>query len=293
MQGDDGELTAAVRAAQDGDEAAFRTVYRSVHPRLLGYVRTLVGESDAEDVTSESWLQIARDLGRFSGDADRFRGWAARIARNRALDHIRMRGRRPAIGGDETELAERPADADTAREALESLGTGHTLALIAQLPRDQAEAVVLRVVVGLDAKSAAGVLGKRPGAVRTSAHRGLRRLADLIEGPPGEPVDQGGAGPLGPTGPGSPGSAGGGAGPPPGSGRMETMAAREPAPLPRRGAASAVRPGASALTGRESTPAEVGADATGEPIPSQRLGRSGATTSASVTDSCARTQRDM
>ncbi|AEM87919.1 RNA polymerase sigma factor [Streptomyces violaceusniger] len=180
MQADDAELTAAVLAAQEGDETAFRTVYRSVHPRLLGYVRTLVGDGDAEDITSEAWLQIARDLQRFSGDADRFRGWAARIARNRALDHIRMRGRRPAIGGDESELEFRASDADTAGEAMEALGTGRALGLIAQLPQDQAEAVVLRVVLGLDAKSAAAVLGKRPGAVRTAAHRGLRRLADLI-----------------------------------------------------------------------------------------------------------------
>ncbi|MEV6650471.1 RNA polymerase sigma factor [Streptomyces sp. NPDC051219] len=180
MLGDDAELTTAVLAAQDGDENAFRTVYRAVHPRLLGYVRTLVGDAEAEDVASEAWLQIARDLGRFSGDADRFRGWAARIARNRALDHIRMRGRRPAVGGDETELTTKPADADTAGEAMESLATGDTLALIAQLPQDQAEAVVLRVVVGLDAKSAAKALGKRPGAVRTAAHRGLKRLAELL-----------------------------------------------------------------------------------------------------------------
>lgn len=178
--GDDAELTAAVLAAQDGDESAFRTVYRAVHPRLLGYVRTLVGEPDAEDVASEAWLQIARDLDRFSGDADRFRGWAARIARNRALDHIRMRGRRPAVGGDETELTGRAADSDTADEAMEALATGNTMALIAQLPQDQAEAVVLRVVVGLDAKSAAKTLGKRPGAVRTAAHRGLKRLAELL-----------------------------------------------------------------------------------------------------------------
>ncbi len=180
MLGDDAELTTAVLAAQDGDEDGFRTVYRAVHPRLLGYVRTLVGEPDAEDVTSEAWLQIARDLDRFSGDADRFRGWAARIARNRALDHIRMRGRRPAVGGDETELTGQPAESDTADEALEALATGSTMALIAQLPQDQAEAVVLRVVVGLDAKSAARTLGKRPGAVRTAAHRGLKRLAELL-----------------------------------------------------------------------------------------------------------------
>ncbi len=181
LLGDDAELTAAVLAAQDGDEDAFRTVYRAVHPRLLGYVRTLVGDGDAEDVASEAWLQIARDLDSFTGDADRFRGWAARIARNRALDHIRMRGRRPAIGGDETELTGRAADCDTAGEAMESLATGVTMALIAQLPQDQAEAVVLRVVVGLDAKSAAETLGKRPGAVRTAAHRGLKRLAELLD----------------------------------------------------------------------------------------------------------------
>ncbi|WP_073964324.1 RNA polymerase sigma factor [Streptomyces sp. CB02460] len=180
MLGDDAGLTAAVLAAQRGDEDAFRTVYRAVQPRLLGYIRTLVGEPDAEDVASESWLQIARDLDRFSGDADRFRGWAARIARNRALDHLRMRGRRPAIGGDETELSDKPAVSDTADEAIESLATGRTLSLIAQLPQDQAEAVVLRVVVGLDAKSAAQTLGKRPGAVRTAAHRGLKRLAELL-----------------------------------------------------------------------------------------------------------------
>ncbi|MFF8613325.1 RNA polymerase sigma factor [Streptomyces sp. NPDC015350] len=180
MLGDDAELTAAVVAARDGDEDAFRTVYRAVQPRLLGYIRTLVGEPDAEDVASESWLQIARDLDRFSGDADRFRGWAARIARNRALDHLRMRGRRPAVGGDESELSERPAESDTADEAIEALATGRTMSLIAQLPQDQAEAVVLRVVVGLDAKSAAQTLGKRPGAVRTAAHRGLKRLAELL-----------------------------------------------------------------------------------------------------------------
>ncbi|MFD3519525.1 RNA polymerase sigma factor [Streptomyces sp. NPDC058653] len=189
MLGDDAELTAAVLAAQDGDETAFRTVYRAVHPRLLAYIRTLVGEPDAEDVASEAWLQIARDLERFSGDADRFRGWTARIARNRALDHIRMRGRRPAAGSDETELAGKPADSDTADEAMEALSTGTTMALIAQLPQDQAEAVVLRVVVGLDAKSAARTLGKRPGAVRTAAHRGLKRLAEMLGAEAPEPLE--------------------------------------------------------------------------------------------------------
>ncbi|MEV4971325.1 RNA polymerase sigma factor [Streptomyces scopuliridis] len=257
MLGDDAELTAAVLAAQDGDEDAFRTVYRAVHPRLLGYLRTLVGEPDAEDVASEAWLQIARDLDRFTGDADRFRGWAARIARNRALDHIRMRGRRPSIGADETELTGKAADSDTADEAMEALSTGRTMALIAQLPQDQAEAVVLRVVVGLDAKSAAKTLGKRPGAVRTAAHRGLKRLAELLDADDDSP------------------------------GHADTP---EHAGGPENPRAA---PGASGDPSPGASPGAPGRDGGLGGVPPQRSVRPGAAASAGVTDSRLRTQKDM
>jgi DNA-directed RNA polymerase specialized sigma24 family protein len=79
------DLDNALRAARNGDEDAFRTLYRQIQPRLLRYVRTLVGD-DAEDVTSEAWSHIARDIASFDGDVDRFRGWTAAIARHRALD---------------------------------------------------------------------------------------------------------------------------------------------------------------------------------------------------------------
>ena len=172
------ELATAVAQAKGGNENAFRELYRSVHPALLRYLWVLVGQ-DAEDIASEAWLQIARDLPSFRGDADGFRGWATTIARNRAMDHLRSQRRRPAEPVDE--LAERPAPGDTAESAVDSMATDAALAMIAKLPKDQAEAVLLRVVVGLDAKAAGKVLGKRAGAVRTSAYRGLRKLAELLE----------------------------------------------------------------------------------------------------------------
>ncbi|WP_313896617.1 RNA polymerase sigma factor [Streptomyces sp. GC420] len=178
-QRSDAELGAAVERAQQGDEEAFAVAYRLVQPRLLGYVRGLVGE-DAEDVTSEAWLAIARDLGRFRGDGAGFRGWTATIARHRALDHLRRQKVRPRATAQEQDLLEVPALQDTAGEALETLSTEQALALIATLPRDQAEAVLLKVVVGLDGPAVARVLGKRPGAVRTSVHRGLKRLAERL-----------------------------------------------------------------------------------------------------------------
>jgi RNA polymerase sigma factor (sigma-70 family) len=172
----DGELGAAVARAQDGDETAFAVAYRIVQPGLLGYLRGLVGE-DAEDVASDAWLEIARDLGRFKGDGAGFRGWTATIARHRALDHLRRQRVRPRATVLEQDVLDLPAPHSTHDQALEAISTEHALALVRGLPRDQAEAVLLRVVVGLDGPAAARVLGKRAGAVRTAAHRGLKRLA--------------------------------------------------------------------------------------------------------------------
>ncbi|MEV5969669.1 RNA polymerase sigma factor [Streptomyces sp. NPDC051921] len=174
-------LGAAVERAQRGDEEAFAEAYRTVYPGLLGYVRGLVG-ADAEDVAAEAWLEIARDLGRFRGDGAGFRGWTATIARHRALDHLRRERSRPRAAPVDQDLLDLPAAADTAGEALETLSTEQALALVKGLPRDQAEAVLLRVVVGLDGPTAARVLGKRPGAVRSAAHRGLKRLARELKG---------------------------------------------------------------------------------------------------------------
>jgi RNA polymerase sigma-70 factor (ECF subfamily) len=176
----DGDLGAAVRAAQGGDEAAFRLVYNQVHPGLLRYMRVLVG-NDAEDVTSEAWLQVVRDLHKFRGDGPDFRAWTATIARHRALDHIRHHHRRPAYPTPTEDLPEPRNAPDAADLALDTLSTAEAVALISALPIDQAEAVMLRVVVGLDSITTAKVLGKRPGAVRMAAHRGLHRLAELLQ----------------------------------------------------------------------------------------------------------------
>ncbi|MFF1379903.1 RNA polymerase sigma factor [Streptomyces sp. NPDC058308] len=178
----DEELGRAVAAAQEGDEAAFAVAYRLVQPGLVGYLRGLVGTDGeaAEDVAAEAWLEIARDLGRFRGDGAGFRAWTATIARHRALDHLRRQKTRPRTTPLEQDLLELPAPHSTSASALETLSTERILRLVATLPRDQAEAVLLRVIVGLDGQSAARVLGKRPGAVRTAAYRGLRRLGERM-----------------------------------------------------------------------------------------------------------------
>ncbi|WP_107060285.1 RNA polymerase sigma factor [Streptomyces sp. NRRL F-5123] len=174
---DNTAFAAALARAREGDEAAFTTVYRTVNPRLVGYLRGLVGH-DADDVAAETWHDVVRGLNGFRGDGPAFRAWAATIARNRALDHLRKANVRPRTTELDDAVTEPSAERDSESLALENLSTAHALSLIAELPRDQAEAVLLRVMLGLNAPMAAQVLGKQPGAVRTAAHRGLKRLAE-------------------------------------------------------------------------------------------------------------------
>ena len=165
-------------AARDGDDAGFAALWRELQPPLLRYLRVAAGDV-AEDLASETWIRVACDLGSFTGDERGFRSWVFTIARHRLLDWRRHEGRARTVPRP-LEHLERHAATDSAGEAMERLATDAALQLIARLPADQAEVVMLRAVAGLDVASAARLLGKRPGAVRVLAHRGLRRLAELL-----------------------------------------------------------------------------------------------------------------
>jgi RNA polymerase sigma-70 factor, ECF subfamily len=165
----------ALARARSGDEAGFLQLWRELHPRLLRYLQVLSRE-DADDVASETWLQVVRDLHRFHGGADDFRCWLFAIGRHRAVDAARARSR---LQGRLT-----AADVDCVADdhlvedqVLDYLSTRRAVALVAGLSPDQAEAVALRVIAGLDTAAVARLLGKSAGAVRIALHRGLRALA--------------------------------------------------------------------------------------------------------------------
>lgn len=188
MTGGSPGMEEAVPRMLCGDEDAFRVVYREVHPPLVRYLSVLVGPDEADDVASETWAQAFRDLSRFSGDADGFRGWVTTIGRHRALDHLRRRSRRPQVVQGLGEIAEPPHLDDVEGRVLAAASTEAVVELVRRLPRDQAEAVMLRAVLGFDAEIAARILGKRAGAVRVASHRGLRRLAAELGGQPAERI---------------------------------------------------------------------------------------------------------
>jgi RNA polymerase sigma-70 factor (ECF subfamily) len=175
-------------AAQDGGDWAVATLYRSLHPALIRFLRGRAGE-DADDVASETWLAVARALHSFTGDETAFRSWVFTIAHRRLIDHHRTAARRPstrslsqAEGEGQDVSLDLPGDDDTAGAVEAALaGAQAVRRIVALLPPDQAEVVLLRVVAGLPVEEVAAITGRRPGTVRVLQHRALRRLADRLE----------------------------------------------------------------------------------------------------------------
>ena len=173
------EFDGVLVRARKGDADSFAWLFRRSQPALLRYLTGLGGADVADDVASETWVAVIRGLEGFSGDEAAFRAWLVTVARNRLIDLRRWQDRRPAVPTAEppepSTLAPDAGDEVVARE-----GAQWALDLIATLPPDQAEAVLLRVVVGLDATATGLVMARTSGAVRVLAHRGLRTLQDRL-----------------------------------------------------------------------------------------------------------------
>lgn len=185
--------------AQAGSDRAVAELYRRHNPRLVRYLRTRAG-AEGEDLAADTWLSAARGLARFEGDEDGFAGWLFTIARRRLIDHRRAAGRRPASPMSDEVLEDlgRAEPAESAEGALlrTTVADDEARRIVALLPPDQADILLLRVVAGFDVETVAAIVGRRPGTVRVIQHRALRRLARLLDAEPGPEVP---AGPEGPS----------------------------------------------------------------------------------------------
>lgn len=175
------QFDAALAAAQRGEEWAVAALYRDVHPRLARYLEVREPRA-ADDLEGEVWLAVAQGLARFSGGEESFRAWVFSIARRRLADFRRTAARRATAPVPAEEL-DRPDRHGPEAIVLEDLSAAAAAAfVVATLPHDQAEVVLLRVLGGLSVEQVAEMLGKRAGTVRVLQHRALRRLhAELVK----------------------------------------------------------------------------------------------------------------
>lgn len=173
-----------MRSALNGDAASYRQLLVALAPVLRTAARRILeraghGTGDVEDVVQETLLAL--HLKRQSWDpASPLMPWVWAIARYKALDVLRRRGRRAEVPIDELEAVL----ADTA-EADDGLA-GHDVARLTQsLSGREREVVEAVYLSGASTKEAGARLAMSEGAVRVALHRALKRLAAIYGG--GEP----------------------------------------------------------------------------------------------------------
>ena len=165
-------FNALLDSARQGSEAAWGEIYRELSPVVLGYLRGNRAP-EPEDILSEVFLQVARDLQGFEGDERRFRSWLFTIAHHRLIDARRHAARRPVDYAPEPPEPDGPPVDDAADEALARIGTEEVHRVLETLSPDQRAVLLLRVLGDLTIEEVARAVRKRQGAVKALQRRGL------------------------------------------------------------------------------------------------------------------------
>ncbi|WP_229874566.1 sigma-70 family RNA polymerase sigma factor [Amycolatopsis deserti] len=179
---------ALVRAAQQGDTAAFGVLYDQYVDVVYRYVYFRLSDRElAEDITSETFLRALRRISSVSYQGRDVGAWFVTIARNIVLDHLKSSRYKLEVVTDEVAdsgtapFAAPPGpDAGPEQQAVTSATRDALLSAIAGLGDDQRECIVLRFIQGLSLAETAQIMKRNEGAIKALQHRAVRKLAQLL-----------------------------------------------------------------------------------------------------------------
>lgn len=162
-----------------GNESAYRMLLAELSRSLRGLVRkglsgVGVRRDDVEDVVQDVLLAI--HLKRHTWDPDKPLGpWVLAIARNKMIDDLRRRGRRPEVSVD---LSEEQFEGEDQQAALDAHDVARVLNGLSDRNREIVRAVSIE---GQTAREVADRLKMTEVAVRVALHRSLKTLADTYQ----------------------------------------------------------------------------------------------------------------
>jgi RNA polymerase sigma-70 factor (ECF subfamily) len=162
-----------IAEAKRGSNEAVATLYRGHVAMVRGYLQ-VSGVIEADDVTSEVFVSMVRNLPRFEGDPGNFRSWLMTIAHRRMVDHRRRSSANHsfAVGlVDESRLPNQELN-----DGFPVPMDGYLVQALHHLTKEQREVLGLRFLADLDVETVAAITGRSPGAVKALQHRALRTL---------------------------------------------------------------------------------------------------------------------
>jgi RNA polymerase sigma-70 factor (ECF subfamily) len=153
----------------------FRDLYELNRLPVFRYIYGLTGgpQDDVEDLTAETFLRAWKARHSFEGGSDSATGWLIRIAKRLVIDAYR---RTLPTARDLT--AELPSDLTPEQAAIADEQRKFLFALLADLPEEQREIIVLRYMLGWRVNDIALHVGITENNASVTIHRTLAKLRE-------------------------------------------------------------------------------------------------------------------
>jgi len=187
-------LDECIRRAQAGEPEAFDHLIDAYAPRVYGYLFRMTGHADdAEELMQEVFVRLVRMIAQYEHDG-RFEAWLFRVAANLARDRARRKTAGPRFVplqgsvkdgasaeagplGAYLDLSSPPPDAPMLLgEEVDRLQSA-----LAQIPTVEREVIMLRHFGDLTFSEIAKAMNTPLGTALARAHRGLKRLREIME----------------------------------------------------------------------------------------------------------------
>ncbi len=181
-----------MRAIGRQDRQAFETLYDRYNRLVFSTAyRVLQDAQGAEDIAQEVFVRLWKNPDRYDEQRGRFLGWLLSVTRNRSIDEVRSRKRRPLsesqVGNPEDtgSLADE-TPSEPARSAMELAEMTDQREMVrralAELPEEQRVAIELAYYKGLTQVEIADELDAPLGTVKTRVRLGMQKLRVALEG---------------------------------------------------------------------------------------------------------------
>jgi len=165
------------------DMRAFEQLYDR-HSRIVYalVLRILQQASTAEEVVQDVFLQLWRNAGQYQSDRGSFVPWLLTLARNRALDHLRLKSERQRRREDQAEELIAISRAPEYEKALDEKRRAERVrSLIGTLSAPQKKAIEMAYFEGLSHSEIANALQEPLGTVKSWIRNGLLRLKEGLQ----------------------------------------------------------------------------------------------------------------
>lgn len=160
----------------------FEQVYQTYFKSVYRYIRRLSGDEHlAEEITSETFVQVMRSIGSFRGDCD-LRVWICQIAKNTYYTHLKKQNRVAALDEEAwLALADPAAPVEERLDAKED--AQRIRALLHTLPEPYKEVFMWRTLGELSFAEIGALYGKTANWACVTYHRARQQIKTGMEEP--------------------------------------------------------------------------------------------------------------